>query len=101
MSSLFGILTSLSFLFSCTALGMTEVVPGTDKSDAVCAERKISEQPEDGMYLMEIIHYKVPGKKDVVTRVFGWLNCIPVVLDSRRSSCRPRLVSLSLGKSCF
>ncbi|XP_025971494.2 tumor necrosis factor receptor superfamily member 11A isoform X5 [Dromaius novaehollandiae] len=32
---------------NCTALGMAEIVPGTDKSDAVCAEWKMPEQPED------------------------------------------------------
>jgi len=57
-SSLFENLASLSFFFSCTALGMVETVPGTDKSDAVCAERKVPEPSEDGMcphtkYLLE------------------------------------------------
>ncbi|KFU92052.1 Tumor necrosis factor receptor superfamily member 11A, partial [Chaetura pelagica] len=33
---------------NCTALGMTESVPGTDKSDAVCGEGKIPEPSEDG-----------------------------------------------------
>ncbi|KFQ28483.1 Tumor necrosis factor receptor superfamily member 11A, partial [Merops nubicus] len=33
---------------NCTALGMAEVVPGTDRSDAVCAERKVPEPSEDG-----------------------------------------------------
>ena len=49
---------SLSFFFSCTALGMAEIVPGTDKSDAVCAEQKMPEPSEDSMcpstdYLLE------------------------------------------------
>ncbi|KFP90964.1 Tumor necrosis factor receptor superfamily member 11A, partial [Apaloderma vittatum] len=33
---------------NCTALGVAEVMPGTDKSDAVCAERKMPEPSEDG-----------------------------------------------------
>ncbi|KFP13344.1 Tumor necrosis factor receptor superfamily member 11A, partial [Egretta garzetta] len=33
---------------NCTALGMAEIVPGTDKSDAVCTERKMPEPSEDG-----------------------------------------------------
>lgn len=58
MSSVFGILASLSFLFSCSALGLAEIVPGTDKSDAVCTKQKMAEQPEYGMcphraYLLE------------------------------------------------
>nr|XP_026646048.1 tumor necrosis factor receptor superfamily member 11A isoform X3 [Zonotrichia albicollis] len=32
---------------NCTALGMEEIVPGTDKSDAVCKERKMFEPSED------------------------------------------------------
>lgn len=57
-SSLFENLASMSFFFSCTALGMAEIVPGTDKSDAVCAERKMPAPSEDGMcphtnYLLE------------------------------------------------
>lgn len=57
-NSLFENLTSLSFFFSCTALGMAEIVPGTDKSDAVCTERKMPEPSEDGTcprtdYLLE------------------------------------------------
>uniref|UniRef100_A0A8C5TLA6 TNFR-Cys domain-containing protein n=1 Tax=Malurus cyaneus samueli TaxID=2593467 RepID=A0A8C5TLA6_9PASS len=35
---------------NCTALGMEEIVAGTDKSDAVCRERKMPEPSEDGLY---------------------------------------------------
>ncbi|XP_009473817.1 PREDICTED: tumor necrosis factor receptor superfamily member 11A [Nipponia nippon] len=66
---------------NCTALGMAEIVPGTDKSDAVCAERKMPEPSEDGttriLYVLIvvlffvaligivifIIYYKNKGKK--------------------------------------
>ncbi|NXL97584.1 TNR11 factor, partial [Tyrannus savana] len=44
---------------NCTALGMTEIVSGTDKSDAVCTERKMSEPSEDGtnriLYVLIVI----------------------------------------------
>ncbi|KFW79754.1 Tumor necrosis factor receptor superfamily member 11A, partial [Manacus vitellinus] len=33
---------------NCTALGMTEIMSGTDKTDAVCTERRMSEPSEDG-----------------------------------------------------
>lgn len=57
-SPLFENVAPLSFFFSCTALGMAEIVPGTDKSDAVCAYQKVPEPSEDGMcphtdYLLE------------------------------------------------
>lgn len=57
-SFLFENFASLSFFFSCTALGMAEIMPGTDKSDAVCTERKMPEPSEDGTcphtdYLLE------------------------------------------------
>lgn len=57
-SFLFENLGSLSFFFSCTALGMTEDMPGTEKSDVVCAEWKVPEPSEDGTcprtgYLLE------------------------------------------------
>uniref|UniRef100_A0A8B9V325 TNF receptor superfamily member 11a n=1 Tax=Anas zonorhyncha TaxID=75864 RepID=A0A8B9V325_9AVES len=76
---------------NCTALGMAEVVPGTDKSDAVCAERKISEQPEDGtnkiLYVLIVIlffvaligivifivYYKNKGKK-LTADLQNWAN---------------------------
>ncbi|XP_057896907.1 tumor necrosis factor receptor superfamily member 11A isoform X4 [Melospiza georgiana] len=34
---------------NCTALGMEEIVPGTDKSDAVCKEQKMPEPSEDDL----------------------------------------------------
>ncbi|NXA38146.1 TNR11 factor, partial [Eudromia elegans] len=76
---------------NCTALGMAEIVPGSDKSDAVCAERKIPEQPEDGtnrvLYVLIvilffvaligtvifIIYYKNKGKK-LTADLQNWAN---------------------------
>ncbi|NWX98906.1 TNR11 factor, partial [Nothoprocta ornata] len=76
---------------NCTALGMAETVPGSDKSDAVCAERKVPEQPEDGtnriLYVLIvilffvaligivvfIIYYKNKGKK-LTADLQNWAN---------------------------
>ncbi|XP_030302075.1 tumor necrosis factor receptor superfamily member 11A isoform X2 [Calypte anna] len=73
---------------NCTALGMKEIVPGTEKSDAVCAERKMPETSEDGtnriLYVLVvllffvaligivifIIYYKNKGKK--LTDLQNW-----------------------------
>ncbi|XP_071592709.1 tumor necrosis factor receptor superfamily member 11A isoform X2 [Heliangelus exortis] len=75
---------------NCTALGMKEIVPGTEKSDAVCAERKMPETSEDGtnriLYVLVvllffvaligivifIIYYKNKGKK--LTDLQNWAN---------------------------
>ncbi|XP_053916180.1 tumor necrosis factor receptor superfamily member 11A isoform X2 [Cuculus canorus] len=75
---------------NCTVLGMAEIVPGTDKSDAVCAERKTPEPSEDGtnrilyvlivilffvalfVIVIFIIYYKNKGKK--LTDLQNWAN---------------------------
>lgn len=97
ISSLFGILASLSFLFSCSALGLAEIVPGTDKSDAVCTKQKMAEQPEYGMcphraYLLES---STREEEYMFTRVFGWLDSFPTVDESMGSS-RPRQSSCEI-----
>ncbi|XP_010226820.1 PREDICTED: tumor necrosis factor receptor superfamily member 11A [Tinamus guttatus] len=76
---------------NCTALGVAERVPGTDKSDAVCAEWKMPEQPEDGtnrilyvlivilffvaliVIVIFIIYYKNKGKK-LTADLQNWAN---------------------------
>ncbi|NXT37921.1 TNR11 factor, partial [Pelecanoides urinatrix] len=76
---------------NCTALGMAEIVPGTDKSDAVCAEQKIPEPSEDGtnriVYVLIVIlffvalvgivifivYYKKKGKK-LTADLQNWAN---------------------------
>ncbi|NXS39714.1 TNR11 factor, partial [Balaeniceps rex] len=76
---------------NCTALGMAEIVPGTDKSDAVCAERKVPEPSEDGtnrfLYMLivilffvaligiviVIVYYKNKGKK-LTADLQNWAN---------------------------
>ncbi|NXD07355.1 TNR11 factor, partial [Nothocercus nigrocapillus] len=76
---------------NCTALGVAERVPGTDKSDAVCAERKVPEEPEDGtnrilyvlivilffgaliVIVIFIIYYKNKGKK-LTADLQNWAN---------------------------
>lgn len=65
-------LASLSFFFSCTALGMEEIVPGTDKSDAVCKQRKMPESSEDGLCPHRVVDWKVAGRRrDVIIRGLG------------------------------
>ncbi|NWR68737.1 TNR11 factor, partial [Centropus unirufus] len=76
---------------NCTALGMAENVPGTDKSDAVCAERKMPEPSEDGtnrilyvlivilffvaltVIVIFIVYYKNKGKK-LTADLQNWAN---------------------------
>ncbi|NWH66670.1 TNR11 factor, partial [Geococcyx californianus] len=76
---------------NCTALGMTEITPGTDKSDAVCAERKMPEPSEDGtnrilyvlivilffvalmVVVIFIVYYKNKGKK-LTADLQSWAN---------------------------
>ncbi|KAM9386897.1 tumor necrosis factor receptor superfamily member 11A [Phaethornis superciliosus] len=76
---------------NCTALGMKEIVPGTEKSDAVCVERKMPETSEDGtnriLYVLVvllffvaligivifIIYYKNKGKK-LTADLQNWAN---------------------------
>ncbi|XP_010584301.1 PREDICTED: tumor necrosis factor receptor superfamily member 11A [Haliaeetus leucocephalus] len=76
---------------NCTALGMAEIVPGTDKSDAVCTERKMPEPSEDGtnriLYVLIvvlffvaligivifIVYYKNKGKK-LTADLQNWAN---------------------------
>ncbi|NXY43219.1 TNR11 factor, partial [Ceuthmochares aereus] len=76
---------------NCTALAMAEILPGTDKSDAVCAERKTPEPSEDGtnkilyvlivvlffvalfVVVIFIIYYKNKGKK-LTADLQNWAN---------------------------
>ncbi|NXM74379.1 TNR11 factor, partial [Serilophus lunatus] len=76
---------------NCTALGMEEMEPGTDKSDAVCIERKMPEPSEDGtnkiLYVLIVIlvfvtltgivvfivYYKNKGKK-LTADLQNWAN---------------------------
>lgn len=97
MSSLFGLLASLSFLFSCSALGLAEIVPGTDKSDAVCSKQKMAEQPEYGMCPHRACLLESSREEEYIfTRVFGWLNSFPTVDESVGCSCRPRQSSCEI-----
>ncbi|NWS66395.1 TNR11 factor, partial [Crotophaga sulcirostris] len=76
---------------NCTALGMREIVSGTEKSDAVCAERKMPEPSEDGtnrilyvlivilffvaliVVVIFIVYYKNKGKK-LTADLQNWAN---------------------------
>ncbi|KAM6135180.1 tumor necrosis factor receptor superfamily member 11A [Pterocles gutturalis] len=76
---------------NCTALGLEEIMPGTDKSDAVCTQRKMPEPSEDGtnkiLYVLIVIlffvaligivifivYYKNKGKK-LTADLQNWAN---------------------------
>uniref|UniRef100_A0A8C3PJV1 TNF receptor superfamily member 11a n=1 Tax=Calidris pygmaea TaxID=425635 RepID=A0A8C3PJV1_9CHAR len=93
---------------NCTALGTAEITPGTDKSDAVCAERKVPEPSEDGtnriLYVLIVIlffvaligvviiivYYKNKGKK-LTADLQNWANevCSQIkgTKEPRRDAC--------------
>ncbi|XP_035174442.1 tumor necrosis factor receptor superfamily member 11A isoform X2 [Oxyura jamaicensis] len=97
---------------NCTALGMAEVVPGTDKSDAVCAERKIPEQPEDGtnkiLYVLIVIlffvaligivifivYYKNKGKK--LTDLQNWANEVCSQIKGTKEPPRDAFIAVNI-----
>ncbi|NXT20481.1 TNR11 factor, partial [Syrrhaptes paradoxus] len=76
---------------NCTALGLEEIMPGTDKSDAVCTQGKMLEPSEDGtnkiLYVLVVIlffvaligivifivYYKNKGKK-LTADLQNWAN---------------------------
>uniref|UniRef100_A0A8B9I6T3 TNF receptor superfamily member 11a n=1 Tax=Anser brachyrhynchus TaxID=132585 RepID=A0A8B9I6T3_9AVES len=98
---------------NCTALGMAEVVPGTDKSDAVCAERKIPEQPEDGtnkiLYVLIVIlffvaligivifivYYKNKGKK-LTADLQNWANEVCSQIKGTKEPPRDAFVAVNI-----
>ncbi|KAM6104664.1 tumor necrosis factor receptor superfamily member 11A isoform 2-T2 [Theristicus caerulescens] len=96
---------------NCTALGMAEIVPGTDKSDAVCAERKMPEPTEDGttriLYVLIvvlffvalicivifIIYYKNKGKK--LTDLQNWANEVCSQIKGTKEPPRDAFVTVN------
>ncbi|XP_062424491.1 tumor necrosis factor receptor superfamily member 11A [Rhea pennata] len=98
---------------NCTALGMAEIVPGTDKSDAVCAERKMPEQPEDGtsriLYVLIVIlffvaligivifivYYKNKGKK-LTADLQNWANEVCSQIKGTKEPPRDVFVTTSI-----
>ena len=82
---------------NCSALGLAEIVPGTDKSDAVCSKQKMAEQPEYGMCPHRACLLESSREEEYIfTRVFGWLNSFPTVDESVGCSCRPRQSSCEI-----
>ncbi|XP_065689116.1 tumor necrosis factor receptor superfamily member 11A isoform X1 [Patagioenas fasciata] len=99
---------------NCTALGMEEIVPGTDKSDAVCAYQKVPEPSEDGtnriLYVLIvilffvaligivifIIYYKNKGKK-LTADLQNWAN--EVCSQIKRTQEPSRDVTVNIGNA--
>ncbi|XP_051468152.1 tumor necrosis factor receptor superfamily member 11A [Apus apus] len=97
---------------NCTALGMTESVPGTDKSDAVCGEGKIPEPSEDGanriLYVLIvilffvaligivifIIYYKNKGKK-LTADLQNWANEVCSQIKGTKEPPRDAFVTMN------
>ncbi|KAF1598264.1 UNVERIFIED_CONTAM: Tumor necrosis factor receptor superfamily member 11A, partial [Eudyptes pachyrhynchus] len=97
---------------NCTALGMAEIVPGTDKSDAVCAERKTPAPSEDGtnriLYVLIvilffvaligivifIIYYKNKGKK-LTADLQNWANEVCSQIKGTKEPPRDAFVTVN------
>ncbi|XP_064518605.1 tumor necrosis factor receptor superfamily member 11A isoform X1 [Pseudopipra pipra] len=98
---------------NCTALGMTEIMSGTDKSDAVCTERKMSEPSEDGtnriLYVLIVIlffvtligivvfivYYKNRGKKLTVD-LQNWANEVCSQIKGTKEPPRGAFVTVNI-----
>ncbi|NXL52933.1 TNR11 factor, partial [Podilymbus podiceps] len=97
---------------NCTALGMAEIKPGTDKSDAVCTERKMPEPSEDGtnriLYMLIvilffvaligivifIIYYKNKGKK-LTADLQNWANEVCSQIKGKKEPPRDVFVTVN------
>ncbi|XP_063018163.1 tumor necrosis factor receptor superfamily member 11A isoform X1 [Melospiza melodia melodia] len=98
---------------NCTALGMEEIVPGTDKSDAVCKEQKMPEPSEDGtnriLYVLIvvlffvtligivvfIVYYKKKGKK-LTADLQNWANEVCSQIKGTKELPRDALVTVNI-----
>ncbi|KAI1243122.1 hypothetical protein IHE44_0000698 [Lamprotornis superbus] len=98
---------------NCTALGLEESVPGTDKSDAVCKERKMPEPSEDGtnriLYVLIVIlffvtligivifivYYKKKGKK-LTADLQNWANEVCSQIKGTKEPSRDAFVSVNI-----
>ncbi|XP_054020365.1 tumor necrosis factor receptor superfamily member 11A [Dryobates pubescens] len=98
---------------NCTALGMKEILPGTDKSDAVCVERKVPEPSEDGtnriLYVLIpilffvaligivifIIYYKNKGKK-LTADLHNWANEVCSQIKRTKEPPRDAFVTVNI-----
>ncbi|NXS52213.1 TNR11 factor, partial [Brachypteracias leptosomus] len=98
---------------NCTALGLAESVPGTDKSDAVCSEQKMPEPSEDGtnkiLYVLIvilffvtligivlfIIYYKNKGKK-LTADLQNWANEVCSQIKGTKEPPRDAFVTVNI-----
>ncbi|XP_061202645.1 tumor necrosis factor receptor superfamily member 11A isoform X2 [Neopsephotus bourkii] len=97
---------------NCTALGMTEDMPGTEKSDVVCAEWKVPEPSEDGanqiLYVLIvvsffvaligivifIVYYKNKGKK--LTDLQNWASEVCSQIKGTKETPRDTSVTMNI-----
>ncbi|XP_061851620.1 tumor necrosis factor receptor superfamily member 11A isoform X2 [Colius striatus] len=95
---------------NCTDLGMAEVMPGTDKSDAVCAERKMPEPSGTNKILyvlivilffvaligivVFIVYYKNKGKK--LTDLQNWANEVCSQIKGAKEPRRGAFVTVNI-----
>ncbi|XP_010141262.1 PREDICTED: tumor necrosis factor receptor superfamily member 11A, partial [Buceros rhinoceros silvestris] len=98
---------------NCTALGMAEIMPGTDKSDAVCAERKMPGPSEDEtnriLYVLIvilffvaligivvfIIYYKNKGKK-LTADLQSWANEVCSQIKGTKEPSRDAFITVNI-----
>ncbi|KAJ7413865.1 tumor necrosis factor receptor superfamily member 11A [Willisornis vidua] len=98
---------------NCTALGLEEIVPGTDKSDVVCAEQTMSQPSEDGtnriLYMLIVIlffvtligivifivYYKNKGKK-LTADLQNWANEVCSQIKGTKEHPRDAFVTVNI-----
>ncbi|NXP09444.1 TNR11 factor, partial [Thinocorus orbignyianus] len=98
---------------NCTALGTAEIMAGTDKSDAICTERKVPEPSEDGtnriLYVLIVIlffvaligvviiivYYKNKGKK-LTADLQNWANEVCSQLKGTKEPHRDAFVTVNI-----
>lgn len=98
---------------NCSALGLAEIVPGTDKSDAVCSKQKMAEQPEYGtnkiLYVfivilffvaligivIFIVYYKNKGKK-LTADLQNWANEVCSQIKGTKEPSRDAYVTVNI-----
>ncbi|XP_050748620.1 tumor necrosis factor receptor superfamily member 11A [Gymnogyps californianus] len=98
---------------NCTSLGMAEIAPGTDKSDAVCAEQKMPEPSEDRtnriLYVLIVIlffvaligivifivYYKNKGKK-LTADLQNWANEVCSQIKGTKEPPRDAFVTVNV-----
>ncbi|NXF78376.1 TNR11 factor, partial [Sclerurus mexicanus] len=98
---------------NCTALGLAEITPGTEKSDAVCAEQTMPEPSEDGtnriLYVLIVIlffvtligivifivYYKNKGKK-LTADLQNWANEVCSQIKGTKEPPRDAFVTVNI-----